>query len=106
MGKVIDMKGIKCGYLTPLYYIKGGKWHCKCDCGNECDVQSKYLRDGHTKSCGCMKGKLIGQKLTIDMSNYEDEYIKVLERDGSSIINQAAKWKCICKKCGREFTTE
>ena len=29
-------------------------WHCKCDCGNECDVTAKHLKWGDTKSCGCL----------------------------------------------------
>lgn len=102
----IDLTGKQFGYLIPLYYIKGGKWHCKCECGNECDVDTRNLNSGHTKSCGCKTKQLIGNKLTIDMSNYEDDNIKVIERDGSSDVNQAAKWKCVCKHCGREFTTE
>lgn len=28
-------------------------WHCKCDCGNECDVDVSSLTSGHTQSCGC-----------------------------------------------------
>lgn len=28
-------------------------WKCKCDCGNEKIVQSRYLREGGTRSCGC-----------------------------------------------------
>ena len=102
----VDLTGQQFGYLIPIQYIKGGKWHCKCQCGNEIDVDTRNLNSGHTKSCGCMKSQMIGQKLTVDMSNYEDDNIKVLERDGSSNLNQAAKWKCICKHCGREFTTE
>ena len=29
-------------------------WLCKCDCGNYKIVSSKCLRDGKTKSCGCL----------------------------------------------------
>lgn len=29
-------------------------WVCKCDCGNYKTVSSKCLRDGKTKSCGCI----------------------------------------------------
>ena len=34
-------------------------WLCRCDCGNETTVFSGYLRNGDTKSCGCLsKDKL------------------------------------------------
>lgn len=29
-------------------------WICKCDCGNYKTASSKCLRDGKTKSCGCL----------------------------------------------------
>ncbi len=29
-------------------------WKCQCDCGNVKFVSSGHLRDGHTKSCGCL----------------------------------------------------
>ena len=42
----------------------------------------------------------------INMIGYENDNFKVLERDGSSNISQAARWKCICKHCGNIFTIE
>lgn len=30
------------------------RWICRCDCGNECLVDSNDLVRGHTKSCGCL----------------------------------------------------
>jgi hypothetical protein len=30
------------------------KWHCKCDCGNSCEISSYSLTSGNTKSCGCL----------------------------------------------------
>lgn len=30
------------------------RWHCHCDCGGTATVQSGALRNGHTKSCGCL----------------------------------------------------
>lgn len=42
-------------YRTDLSGIKKVYWHCKCDCGNECDVFSGLLSNGHTQSCGCIK---------------------------------------------------
>lgn len=53
-----DLRSRKFGRLQPLYVTrKPGMryvyWHCKCDCGNECDVSSEQLLRGETVSCGC-----------------------------------------------------
>ena len=81
----VDLTGKMFGRLKPLYYIKGGKWHCQCQCENktELDVDTRNLNSGHTQSCGCLQKEKASQN-TIDMSDYEDENIIVLKRDGSS----------------------
>lgn len=33
------------------------KWHCKCDCGNECNIDMGNLRSGKSQSCGCVQSK-------------------------------------------------
>lgn len=33
----------------------GVYWNCKCDCGSIVTVKSAYLKNGDTKSCGCLK---------------------------------------------------
>lgn len=101
----VDLTGKKFGRLTPQYYIKGGKWHCICDCGKELDVDTRNLNSGHSKSCGCLNKDINSKKNTVNMLNFENEGVKVLERDGST-SNGIARWKCLCKKCGRIFTTE
>lgn len=55
-----DLSGQKYGKLTPLYTVgvsldRHYIWHCQCDCGNFCDVNSHYLTTGSVKSCGCLK---------------------------------------------------
>lgn len=55
----IEMTGQKIGKLTVLseYGEKSNKcliWLCRCDCGEEIKVKGKYLRNGDTKSCGCI----------------------------------------------------
>ena len=89
----VDLTNQTFTYLTPLYYIKGGKWHCKCKCGNEIDVDTRNLNSGHTKSCGCLQ-KEQASKNTINMINYEDDNIKVLKYAGSD-NQQVAKWECL-----------
>lgn len=99
----IDLTDKEFTYLTPKYYIKGGKWYCICKCGNELDVDTRNLNSGHTQSCGCLQKEKASQN-TIDMSDYEDDNLKVIERDGSD-NGQIALWKCICKHCGNIFST-
>ena len=99
-----DLTNMTFGNLTPLYYIKGGKWHCKCQCGNEIDVDTRNLKSGHTKSCGCLLKKVNSENNTINMLNFENEYIKVLERKGSN-KEGIALWECLCKNCGNKFIT-
>ena len=100
----IDLTGKTFTYLTPLYYIKGGKWHCRCQCGNEIDVDTRNLNSGHTQSCGCLQKEKASAN-TINMLPYENEHIKVLERAGSD-DQQVAMWKCLCKYCGKIFITK
>lgn len=54
-----DLTNQRFGKLIALYpcnYKKSSSiiWHCKCDCGNECDIESYNLRAGKTSSCGCI----------------------------------------------------
>lgn len=60
MGSVIDIHGKKFGRLTVLSYEGTNNdhkalWKCVCDCGNECIVTGKDLRNGRIKSCGCFR---------------------------------------------------
>ena len=78
-----DLTNQKFGKLTALYpcdYKKSSSilWHCKCDCGNECDAESYNLRAGLKQSCGCINYS-IGEKniITILKENniqYKKEY--------------------------------
>jgi len=42
--------------VTEFVGTKGGKrrWKCLCDCGNERILPTDALRNGNTKSCGCL----------------------------------------------------
>ena len=58
MSKYIDLTGQRFGRLTVLRYYKTERkkvyWLCRCDCGNELAVYGGTLRNGRTKSCGCL----------------------------------------------------
>lgn len=61
MGKFIDLTGRRFEHLTVVRRVDNDgndvQWLCKCDCkdGREVIVKGKYLRNGDTKSCGCIQ---------------------------------------------------
>lgn len=59
MPKALDITNQRFGKLVAISKAasKSGKtyWLCKCDCGNEKEIQTSHLTDGRTKSCGCSK---------------------------------------------------
>lgn len=58
----IDLTGAKYSRLLVLGLIEiknGIKWRCLCDCGNETMVYPAKLKNGHTKSCGCLTKEVI-----------------------------------------------
>lgn len=59
MSRRLDPTGQRFGHLTviePAEKLNGRTaWVCQCDCGKQCVVQTKQLRNGHTISCGHVK---------------------------------------------------
>lgn len=64
MSKTKDLTGMKFNRLTVIRRIedhiepsgrKVAMWECLCDCGNIHNVSGKRLRNGITKSCGCLQ---------------------------------------------------
>lgn len=53
-----DLTGQKFGRLTAIKKIAHIKnrsiWECKCECGNKVNVSISNLKNGNTKSCGCL----------------------------------------------------
>ena len=67
MGKRIDITGKTFGQLTVDGYshLNGHgevMWSCLCSCGNKTIVNGSRLRQGHTRSCGCLQRKSIGDR--------------------------------------------
>ena len=70
--KTIDLTGKRFGRLTVIErgedYVcwtlhpnaeptrfTAPKWRCICDCGKEVTVLGASLRNGNTRSCGCLR---------------------------------------------------
>lgn len=61
MGRPIkDLTGQRFGRLVVIGRVSGDaghhpKWVCMCDCGTEHFVFGTLLKQGHAKSCGCLR---------------------------------------------------
>lgn len=70
-----DITGKRFGRLSVIKAIGAEKgkpmiWECRCDCGNITQVSINNLKNGHTRSCGCLRdveqfGHVNGTSLTI-----------------------------------------
>lgn len=64
--KRIDLSGKQ---FARLHVLEPGRlttygaryWRCICDCGNTTEVSGQSLREGHTRSCGCLSVENAGQ---------------------------------------------
>lgn len=106
----INEVGNTYGQLTVISRAENTKdgrarWHCRCSCGNELDVLGKSLRNGNTKSCGCLQrrraaesnmkraGSLVGKRFG---------KLLVIEEIGfvtHSSGKRSRLYKCLCD-CG------
>lgn len=71
MGKFQNLSGNTYGLLTVLDEHTKDKWKktvwkCQCDCGNITYVVERDLKNGNTRSCGCLR-----RKVSTDTYNYK-----------------------------------
>ena len=65
--KVIDLTGKRFGRLVVIEKLesdkhKSPKWLCKCDCGELKVVTGPHLRNGATRSCGCLRRETVAER--------------------------------------------
>jgi hypothetical protein len=84
-----DITGEKFGRLTVIKFHHTDKensfWECLCSCGNSVIVNSRYLRIGHKKSCGCLRDITQNEIRKIDENTIA---IIFLRNKGETIIDK------------------
>lgn len=67
MPRIDDLTGRKFGKLTVIEKAESrdghAVWLCECECGNKKEVRASCLKKGETKSCGCLLGVVMGDRL-------------------------------------------
>lgn len=135
MGKLKDITGQKFGKLTVIKFShinKSSYWLCKCDCGKEKVIWINSLKQGSTRSCGCLNLKTPqrskGEKSPFWLGDevqygalHTRMYKKVKNKgtckfckkkcntDLANISQKYKKtiddWMWLCKKCHRRYDT-
>lgn len=52
-------------------------WECRCDCGSIVQIRGTHLKDGFTRSCGCVKShgeRKISKRLADEKISFRREY--------------------------------
>jgi 5-methylcytosine-specific restriction endonuclease McrA len=113
--KYEDVAGQKFGLLTAVrresYARAGTIWLCKCECGNTTTVPIFRLKNGNTKSCGCLISKVLsersrGKVLRQDLTGRKFGLLTVFDL-AKRVTRQRRKpgcavdiyWSCFCE-CG------
>lgn len=99
--KTIDLTGQKFNRWTVIrfYETKNRKtyWECQCDCGAIKIVAGHNLKDGSSKSCGCLQREKAKEHAK-DLTGQKFGRLTVIERAGTN-TRRGAVWECRCE-CG------
>ncbi|MBZ4194214.1 MAG: HNH endonuclease [Candidatus Contendobacter sp.] len=79
------------------------KWRCRCDCGNERDIFIGNLKDGKSKSCGCLMREQASEARVIDLTGQRFNRLTVVGDSGKRRKGDVL-WTCRCD-CGNEILT-
>lgn len=105
MGKTVIRIGVgyRVGHLT-VEEASGEKrsgyriWRCRCDCGGEILLDTRYLQRGTFVDCGCMTRVKPGQR---DLTGQRFGKIVCMEPTDRRTGDGSVIWRCRCD-CGQE----
>ena len=108
-----DMTGLLFGLLTVMSRAGSSKtgqaeWRCKCQCGNIVFVRGAHLRNGNTKSCGCLR-KHREKKWASKKEMYsspvskKSSLFKQIPLSDGPMADDSGVITVVCKTCGKRF---
>lgn len=107
----IDLTGKKYGLLTVLSKSSeknryGVMWECLCDCGNKTVTMSRRIRDGSTKSCGCLAnphGHATKEKMTPTYNSWRSMKARCYDSSAISYKNYGGRGITVCPEWINDF---
>ena len=79
----------------------GWKGLYQCSCGKQKLIRNADVNSGRTKSCGCLRKRVLSEQNSADLKDKVFGYWKVLYRvEGQT--GHGSIWHCLCTNCGTE----
>lgn len=94
MSRLIDLTGQRFGRLTVIEKAqscsmsKNARWLCRCDCGEHVVAKATHLKDGHTRSCGCIHKEKSAEILKTATGLVEATSLAVIKRTKPNANNK------------------
>jgi len=113
--KFIDLIGNKYGKLEVIKRVENNNsnkicYLCKCDCGKLKIIQGASLKNGRTKSCGCIRNEFVVKKNTKHNLSNSRLYIvwknmkeRCLNKNCHKYKDYSARGITICKEWKNNF---
>ncbi len=73
------------------------KWICQCECGTIFSAYGTKLRNGWTRSCGCLQKEITSKRTRNDLTGRQFGNLTAIKPLGT--YNHTVLWECKCK-CG------
>lgn len=80
---------------------RSGHYFCECECGTKRSVQGAALKNGMTKSCGCLKSEKLKEKNLLNAQSHIGEKHGFLTIEDCLLKNGDYWYKCTCD-CGNK----
>lgn len=101
-GWIMKEHGVPDSKITVLYRDteKSGKlvkWVCQCECGNIFSAVGAKIRNGWTRSCGCLQKEVTSNRTRADLTGQQFGYLTAIKPIGT--YGHTVLWECKCK-CG------
>ncbi len=98
--------GLQFGRLTPIKQDPDdlAKSFCNCDCGRIKSINSKNVKDGATKSCGCIRVER-SKSRALDITNQRFGWLTAISRAENHVKPSGgivSQWNCLCD-CGNHI---